>query len=274
MNASSNNIWRVPGYLPYLQEDLSDRIVAEAEKTIGYSLPESFLALLRVQNGGYIAFSLEDTPHSQIYGIGSEFPSLTDFDWEDDQEYVSFQLEGLVPFDGDGHWHLCLDYRSSIVPKVSYVDIECDEERVVAESFEQYLALLRVDVEDGNFVIPNVSCIEDVISKLSDYLGVVFDPPDSWAHGYPQYRASGGENTGEWIWISPNTVSRGFVREEDSRYQELKDRLPGLADIYPGLPESSYILSTTDGIKASVLKAFASCSIGVQSLSDLINEST
>ena len=40
---------------------------------------------------------------------------------------VSYEIEGLVPFDGDGHWHLCLDYRKCKEdPPIVYVDIETD----------------------------------------------------------------------------------------------------------------------------------------------------
>jgi len=74
VKASPKTIWRVPVYLPYLQLDLTDEAISAAERKIGYTLPQSFIALLREQNGGYIRYSLEDLPHEQIYGIGSSFP--------------------------------------------------------------------------------------------------------------------------------------------------------------------------------------------------------
>ena len=130
MNANADNIWRVPAYLPYLQPPLTNDAVANAEEIIGYSLPEELLALLWKQNGGYIRLSLPEMVHDSIAGIGPHFPSLINFDWDEVQEYVSFQLQGLVPFDGDGHWHLCMDYRAdSERPSVAYVDVECDSER-------------------------------------------------------------------------------------------------------------------------------------------------
>jgi hypothetical protein len=122
MGANAETIWQVPAYLPYLQPPLTDQAVASAEKKIGFKLPTAYLDLLWKQNGGYIRFSLPDLVHHSIAGIGPHFPSLTGFDWDDAQDGVSFPLQGLVPFDGDGHWHMCLDYRrNSANPSVTVV---------------------------------------------------------------------------------------------------------------------------------------------------------
>lgn len=56
------SVWRVPVYLPYLQPDLTDERVAEAERSLGVKLPEANLALLRVQNGGYLRRSVHERP--------------------------------------------------------------------------------------------------------------------------------------------------------------------------------------------------------------------
>ena len=48
---------------------------------------------------------------------------------------MSFELDGLVPFSGDGHWYLCLDYRASEQPAVAYIDVECDEQSIIAQDF-------------------------------------------------------------------------------------------------------------------------------------------
>lgn len=271
MRAAADTIWRVPAYLPYLQSPLTDDVVAEAEKAIGYRLPDAFLDLLRIQNGGYIRFSLPEMVHDSIAGIGPNFPSLTGFDLEASQEYVSFPLRGLAPFDGDGHWHLCLDYRKNpIVPTITYVDIECDSESHIADSFDDYLGMLQMPV-DNKYVMEGISDIETLKVNLSRQLGVPFDPTDSWAHGYPTEHARlGSDEDHQSLWISPNTVRRGFVRPDDQRYSELKDLLPGSADRYPGLPWGSYILSTTGGVQDRVLEACARCGIAVEPLRDFV----
>jgi len=235
VKASPKTIWRIPVYLPYLQLDLTDEAISAAERKIGHTLPQSFIALLREQNGGYIRYSLEDLPHEQIYGIGSSFPSLIDFDWEDDQEYVGFQLDGLVPFDG---------------------------------SFDEYLGLLKVDIEDRDFVLPSVDDIDATLTALTSEMGIQFEPPDSWAHGFPQHRARGLSEEPEWIWVSPNLVQRGFVRDDDARYEELRDRLPGEGSRYPGLPDSSFLLTVTEGLRADVVSACRAKSIDIRPLSE------
>src|SRR5688500_6730211 len=99
-------------------------MIAAAERKIGYELPADYLNLLRTQNGGYIRFEIPESLGDTIAGIGPYFPSITDFDLEEAQEYVSYPLIGLVPFDGDGHWYYCLDYReNATVPAVSYIDV-------------------------------------------------------------------------------------------------------------------------------------------------------
>jgi hypothetical protein len=55
--------------------------------------------------------------------------------------------------------------------------------------------------------------------------------------------------------MSPNTVPRGFVRKDDSRYSALKDLMPGFGERFSGLPAGSYILSATEGVRARVLEA-------------------
>jgi len=272
MKNIADAIWRVPAYFPYLQPPLTDEAIASAEKEIGYTLPTELLELLRKQNGGYIRMSLPDMVHSMIAGIGPHFPSLTNFDWEECQEYVSYPLKGLVPFDGDGHWHLCLDYRkNSANPSITYIDVERDDHTDIASSFSGYLALLRVDVGD-EYVLESVSDIESLKSQLSSQLGVDFDPTDSWAHGYPVHRASLGiASEPEWLWLSPNTVPRGFVRMEDPRYEELKELMPGDGFLYPELAEGSYLLSTTDGVRAKVFDACAKLQIAVRPLREYVD---
>lgn len=248
-------------------------MVADAEIVIGHPLPTEYLRLLETQNGGYLRFSLPEMVHDQIAGIGPYFPSLTDFDWSRYQDDVSFPLDGLVPFDGDGHWHLCLDYRvNHRQPTVSYVDVECDHQTKIAESFTDYLSQLRFDVRDEEFVLGNVSDVEAIKSQLSDILGIEFLPPDTWAHGYPIHGArTGMPDAPQSIWLSPNIVPRGFVRTDDSRYAELRNLMPGNTPRYPNLPDSSYILFATEGIREKVLEACIKASLNPRPLPEYVS---
>jgi hypothetical protein len=243
-----------------------------AEKRIGHRLPAEYLGLLQRQNGGYIRFSLPNTVHETIAGIGPHFPSLMDFDWEDCQEHISYQLQGLIPFDGDGHWYLCLDYRGNVdIPSITCADIECDAEMQIADSFADYLAMLRIDVGD-EFVLETVSDVETVKAALSSTLGIAFDDTDTWAHGYATHRARlGNMNSPEWVWFSPNLVPRSFVRSDDARYVELKDLMPGNALRFPEIPADSYLLGTTDGVRSKVIQACIQSGFGVRPLREYFN---
>lgn len=272
MAATADTIWKVPAYLPHLQPPLTSAAVAAAEQEIGYRFPTEFLNLLKKQNGGYIRFSLPNLVHGSIAGIGPHFPSITGFDWEECEVHVSFPLQGLVPFDGDGHWHLCLDYRQNAdAPSVTLADIECDHETCIADSFADYLGMLQIDVGD-KYVLEGVSEMEKIKADLSALLKTVFDPPDVWAYGYPTHRARlGTKNNPEWIWISPNTVPRGFVRPDDSRYAELKDLMPGYASRFPDVPEGSYILTVTNGVRKEVIEACAKSRIVARPLREFFS---
>jgi hypothetical protein len=272
MSASPETIWRVPAYLPYLQPALTDAAVAEAEAKIGFRLPDAYLALLRIQNGGYLRYGLPELVHSQIHGIGPHYPSITRFDWEECREWVSYELDGLVPFDGDGHWYLCLDYRrEGANPAVTYIDIECDHESPIAPSFADYLSLLQIEVDESEYVMLAVPEIEEVKSAIAGKLGVEFKAPDSFAHGYPIHSACGGSaSKREWIWISSNLAPRGFVRVNDPRFEELRDLRPGEAPRYPELPAASLLLTVTEGLRSDVLRACAELGIEVRPLTEYV----
>ncbi len=270
MAAGRENIWRIPAYLPYLQPALTPEAVASAERSIGFKIPTEYVNLLAKQNGGYIRYSLSDLPHDSIAGIGPQYPALGTADLGACQEFVSYPLQGLVPFDGDGHWHICLDYRENAVsPSIAYIDVECDRQAKVADSFSEYLGLLRIDV-GNDYVLEVAGDIEVLMTHLRSALSVQFDPPDTWAHGYSTLRArAGSTNEPEWIWISPNDAPRGFVRDDDPRYDELKNLLPGNSPRFPEVPVESFLLSATDGIRSKVIEV-CSRHAGVRLLRDYL----
>ncbi|MED5810755.1 SMI1/KNR4 family protein [Mycolicibacterium sp. 050232] len=157
------HVWKVPPYEDYVQAPLTDELLDTTEQRLGVRLPESLVALLRAQNGGYLQVGFPEdeeynTTHDIIRGIGSKFPCLQKNAWwhddDDDFEPRPAGAEWLVPFDGDGHWDLCLDYRRSPTdpaglrtnPAVVVIDTEvyddADVESFVAASFDEYLAQL------------------------------------------------------------------------------------------------------------------------------------
>ena len=183
MIAIPETIWNVPAYLPYLQPPLTEDLIASAQQQLGFQLPPEYLDLLRAQNGGYIRFRLPRMIHSLIAGIGPHFPSITRSHLHEAQEEVSFPLKGLIPFDGDGHWHLCLDYRNNAAsPAITYIDVECDRQSPIAESFPQYLQRLQFKV-GNSFVITPLADVQILKAFLSSALAITFDPTDTINHG-------------------------------------------------------------------------------------------
>ncbi|GDX79385.1 hypothetical protein LBMAG42_11960 [Deltaproteobacteria bacterium] len=257
-------IWQVPVYLPYLQPPLTAEAVASAEARLGVRLPAAYLALVREQNGGYVAASLPDSPHSMIWGIGPYFPSITGERAEEMAE------GGLVPFDGDGHWHLCLDYRTSGrtgEPSVSYVDDECEHEEPVAADFSSFLGSLRVDRSTWTVGIVGPASLDGTALRLSLALEARFGPADAMSNGYPVRRAAvGAGRNPEWAWLGPNEVPRGFVRPGAHRYAELVNLLPGTALREPEHPEVTMLLSCTEGAVAQVEEACAKAGFTLVSL--------
>jgi SMI1 / KNR4 family (SUKH-1) len=287
MPASPQTIWQMPAYLPGIQPPLTDSIVRDAERALGVTLPGEYLALLRVQNGGYIRYGLPKTPHSTITGIGPFLPTLTDFSWDYAREQVSFELDGLVPFDGDGHWLLCLDYRSCSLrstgqlakelvqtgPRVTYIDIESDSESIVASSFAEYLSMLRLKVSDEEYVFVPTADLAGAVRALGASLGVNFGEPDTWAHGYPLYCASLGlADDPEYLWVHPNRVPKGYAREEDARFTELQNSSRGDALLYEDLPSQALLLQATDGAKQWLLTAARAAGLELRPLTELVRD--
>lgn len=262
------SIWRKPIYLPYLQPKLTDDILKDAEEKLGYQLPKELIELLRIQNGGYIRKSLEESMNTQIYGIGPHFPSLTDLDWSDYEGTVNFTLEGLIPFDGDGHWYLCLDYRiNKMNPQITYIDTECDHQRTIAESFSDYLSQLVLEVED-ELVIDTDKNLEQIAKELEQVLNVKFEEPSDYAHGYIQYT---GQLYSSWVWLSPNLVPNGFIREGEDRYEELIELSHGNTSKFPEISKTSLLISFSDDrTKEIAVKKLKELRWQIQSLADLI----
>ena len=240
-----NKIWQTPKYLPYMQPALTDAILADAEKLIGHKLPAEYIALLRIQNGGYIRYTIKETGHSVIAGIGPYCPSITDdHDWSESEDWdLSFQLDGLIPFDGDGHWHICFDYRNQRVePAITLIDIESDREQAIAKNFKEYLALLVLEVED-EYVIETSLSVDAAVEQVAVIATIDFEAPDAWAHGYAIYR---GKYKDKWVWISANKVPSGFVRSDDKRYDELRLQMETSALRFPEISENALLISTSD----------------------------
>lgn len=228
-------IWKRPAYLPYVQPALTDDALMAAQKQLGHALPDEFVEILRVQNGGPTRFKLPDSVGDTIAGIGAQFPSLLDQDLADAQEYVDFSLNNLISFDGDGHWYHCLDYRDgNSAPCVSYIDIECNSHHRVADSFPAFMDLMELDIE-RELVLGNVESLDDAKQQLQNILGVA--PEEKTSNiGVPYSKYQIGDDWKDCLWISSNQVAAGYSGESPDSFE-----FTGAAVLFPELPDDTVI---------------------------------
>lgn len=259
------SVFRVPVYLPYLNPALTDVAIAEAERTLGVTLPATYLAVLREQNGGYLRrtnLPSELPEVRDLAGIGPEFPSLTGRGWSSAKAAMAEsgattprEIDRLVPFSGDGHYYYCLDYREGRVePCVTYVDVETfARDEVVAPDFATFLGLLRAEPKEA---IGFTTDLPDkkVASALADATGVKLSDEGDQDHGYRVFRAKLAGDGG-WAWLEANRCRKGFVRKGDRRYKALRDLLPELVERHPEHADCSWFLSVSEP-EGQAAKAF------------------
>lgn len=156
-------VWKSPPAPKRTQPPLTDELLDTVERQLGVRLPESLVQLLRFQNGGLLRVCFPESrnysiSHFLIRGIGPGSGRIEKAAWwHEDPDFPSRPVgaEWVIPFDGDGHWDLCLDYRRSPTdpsglrtdPAIIVIDSELDPETFVGESFDEYLGQL-VPAED------------------------------------------------------------------------------------------------------------------------------
>lgn len=266
--------WEVPAYLPYVQPPLTDATLREAERTLGLRLPDTYIAALREQNGGYLRFGWRGFAGRDLWGIGPRFPSILRgsiakrFERVDDV-WLPRKADKLIPFVGDGHWYLCFDARASRdAPAIALVDLESEKHRVVAPSFSQFLsdALGTSDQEPRVGLVTDVG-LELAARYLGDALDMTITNQGAWADGYETFhgRSKSGASHSQF-WISPNEVPRGFVREDDDEHDNLVGLLPGTALRHPEHPDCTMIIEVTDLSIDDLLAACARSRLSAQRL--------
>ncbi|MCQ2736095.1 MAG: SMI1/KNR4 family protein [bacterium] len=123
---------------------LTDEMIKRAEQNIGYRLPKAYIDLLKIKNGGVI--KNRDLWLRAIYGIspaekGWNSLELMFCHWIWEWEYPNIG----IPFgetQSAGHDMYFMDFRrlnGSGEPKISLVDIETEEIRHIADSFEEFI---------------------------------------------------------------------------------------------------------------------------------------
>ncbi|MCO4744090.1 MAG: SMI1/KNR4 family protein [Proteobacteria bacterium] len=205
-------IWRVPAFEDYVRDPLDGAAVAAVEAGLGVRLPEVYVDALRHQNGGYLRMCWPGSPSDRIYGIGEGYPNLggTAPWWKDGWDgWTPADPAGLLAIDGDGHWDVCLDYRScgpTGEPSVAFIDNEAGVESQLVPSFAAYLEGLELELPEGHLRLRGPSA-RSVAAQLAEQLGTTVPEP-ARGSSFPLFKFGVGKK--EWVWVSPNLVPASF----------------------------------------------------------------
>ncbi|RFU70953.1 SMI1/KNR4 family protein [Peribacillus saganii] len=150
-----NTIWREDTD-EYKLKPLTAEMVKKAEEELKIKLPESYIKILKEQNGGYIKFDAHpsDTPNSwaddhvnveHILGIGEEDGIL-----ESSYLIEEWDLpDNVVLISGDGHSWIALDYRKTKEePPVIFIDTDSEQIFELAPNFHSFLNGLTIWEDD------------------------------------------------------------------------------------------------------------------------------
>jgi SMI1-KNR4 cell-wall len=132
-----------------VQDALTDEALRAAEAELGVRLPEEYVALLRIRNGGVVSKQCSAFPTSertswaegwvgfnQMHGIGSDFETILSSPYLTDEWGIPGTAVLLA---GDGHWWIALDYRGGDEPAVTWFDTELDQDMQLAPSFRAFV---------------------------------------------------------------------------------------------------------------------------------------
>ncbi|WP_299514191.1 SMI1/KNR4 family protein [uncultured Rummeliibacillus sp.] len=136
-------------------DDFSLEDLKKVEETLGVKLPDSYIELMKLHNGGDLAYSIL---HSGRVPDGEvEIENIRGIDLEEgiiESNYLVEEWEmekGLIIISGDGNYWLSLDYRNYAGNEPAVVYIEEDAEskpKQVAKTFELFLKKLKQPEED------------------------------------------------------------------------------------------------------------------------------
>ena len=147
--------WNPPGEETFAPLTRAD--VERAEAELGVRLPAAYVELLEVQNGGYVAREFDAFPteaptswaedHVWVRTLAGIGPSAHSMSLTADPSAWGLP-PGTVPFSGDGHYAIALDYRDGrMEPAVGWLDTEAGQDLALAPDFLCFVEAL-VPMED------------------------------------------------------------------------------------------------------------------------------
>lgn len=133
-----------------MNKPATDNDIKLVEKTLGNKLPEDFIQLLKLSNGGYVQQAKRGFPVDfpiesgdsfidveEIMGANEEGLLLSDYfiqEWE--------LPEQLILFSGSGHAWVGFNYENRVIPNVVYVEPDDGEGHnfhVLANTFTEFV---------------------------------------------------------------------------------------------------------------------------------------
>jgi hypothetical protein len=141
-------------------------MVKRAEEKLNVKLPDLFIELLKIRNGGYTrgfvfpthkqtSWSDNHVPFDEMFGI--DFSNTIESEQSImDSPYLTSAWglpEKQVILSGDGHWWITLDYRAhDYPPAVAWIDTEMEQDIQLADSFDEFMNALITDEDFENSV--------------------------------------------------------------------------------------------------------------------------
>lgn len=149
MNFNKNEFWSENFYN---HPTLTDKMIEMAETSLNVKLPKLLIELLRIQNGGYVnglvfptnkktSWADNHIAFSELFGIVTDKSKETSLNILD-SEYLANECglpEKQVILSGDGHWFITLDYRKGENPTIKWIDLECNEDIHIADTFDDFI---------------------------------------------------------------------------------------------------------------------------------------
>jgi len=135
---------------------LTNDMITVAEKLLNVELPSALIELLRIQNGGYTkgfgfpmtqktTWSKNHVPLESLCGIVTDTSIKTAHNLLKTM-YMTKEWglpERQVLLTGEGDWWITLDYRNHPLPSIRWIDVDCNEDIHVADSFENFINGLK-----------------------------------------------------------------------------------------------------------------------------------
>jgi hypothetical protein len=166
MDFDAEDFWEQSEYADreYVDEPLTDAMVAEVERSLGYKLPAAYVAMMKAQNGGIPKRRFHKSPtrttwaedHVAVHGIsgiGSKKtyslcgPTGSQF-WIDEWGYPAIGVY-FADCPSAGHDMFCLDYQDcgpTGEPRVVHIDQEWDYKVTeIARTFESFILGLQTE---------------------------------------------------------------------------------------------------------------------------------